>query len=271
MKILKITIIITLFCSCSSNKFYVSKIVDGNSIELNNGVIITLLEVEKRKENIEDLEKYLNKKVLIYNKSNERITQFDSDNLGAFVFDYNGECLNKNLQNKSFSSENKVSKIGNEFLDYDSVRGKVISILDGDTYDMLINENQTIRVRMEGIDAPERGMPFYKVSKKYLGNLCNGQMVKLKVTKKESEGRVLAFSFLDDGRELSHEMLKAGLAWHYIKYNSDLDLATLEMKARNDKLGLWIDNDPMPPWDNKALHYKGISTKDSFDIKVGQE
>ncbi len=53
-----------------------------------------------------------------------------------------------------------------------SITGKVISITDGDTYDILLDGDKTIRIRMEGIDAPEKGMPYYQVAKKYLGNLC---------------------------------------------------------------------------------------------------
>ena len=55
------------------------------------------------------------------------------------------------------------------------ISGKVIKIVDGDTYDILLDNLTTKRIRMEGIDAPERGMPFYKVAKDYLGTLCFGQ------------------------------------------------------------------------------------------------
>jgi micrococcal nuclease len=91
------------------------------------------------------------------------------------------------------------------------------------------------------------------------------------ITGVDSHGRKLAFGYLADGRELSHEMIKAGLAWHYKKFNSDLDLAQLEVEARIAKIGIWSTNDePMPPWENRELHRNGISTKDSFDIKQGQ-
>ena len=148
---------------------------------------------------------------------------------------------------------------------------KVVAIIDGDTYDLLINNDSTVRIRMEGIDAPEKGMPFYRVSKTYLGNLCKDKTIRLVVTGTDSHDRILAYSYLEDGRELGQEMIKAGLAWHFKKYNSDTILANLEIQAREAKLGLWIDEDPMSPGENRALHYKGISTKDSFDIKVGQE
>ena len=171
------------------------------------------------------------------------------------------------LFNQCNSRSGDRSFIGSD----EKLSGKIIKIIDGDTYDILLNGKETVRVRMEGIDAPERGMPFYRVSKNYLAELCSEKYVTLKITGKDSYKRLLAFSYLEDGRELSHKMIEAGLAWHYKKYNSDADLANLEIEARKLKRGLWIDKYPMPPWVNKKLHRKGISTKDSFDIKPGQE
>jgi endonuclease YncB( thermonuclease family) len=71
-------------------------------------------------------------------------------------------------------------------------------------------------------------MPFYQVSKKYLASLCFGQRVTVQITQTESGTRKIGFSFLSSGIELSHEMIRAGLAWHFVKYNSDRDLAALE-------------------------------------------
>ncbi len=123
-----------------------------------------------------------------------------------------------------------------------------------------------MRVRMEGIDAPERGMPFYKVSKRYLSQLCYGKNVSLRITGRDIYDRFLGFTYSDNGTELSHEMIRAGLAWHLKKYNNDPVLSKLEINARNLKKGLWIDEHPMAPWTNRELHKKGISTKDSFNF-----
>lgn len=156
-------------------------------------------------------------------------------------------------------------------IETENVTGKVIGIIDGDTYDILLDGNKTVRVRMEGIDAPEKGMPFYKAAKKHLSDLCFRKQVTLKNTSTDKHNRTLAYSYLEDNTELSHEMLKAGLAWHFKKYNSDSDLAQLETEARNAKIGIWSLENPMTPWDNRELHRSGVSTKDSFDIREGQE
>lgn len=149
----------------------------------------------------------------------------------------------------------------------DTISGKVISIIDGDTYDILLSGNRTIRIRMEGIDAPEKGMPFYKVSKKFLSDLCYNKIVTINITGKDDYNRFLATTYLNRSTELGQEMIEAGLAWHFKKYNSDTILSRLEIEARNQRRGLWIDDRPMTPWENRSLHRQGISTKDSFNIK----
>jgi len=161
-------------------------------------------------------------------------------------------------------TENSIDLTGNE------ISGKVISIVDGDTYDILVKGKRTIRIRMEGIDAPEKGMPFYQVSKNYLGKLCFNKNVKVDITGTDEYYRYIGFTYLKDGTELSHKMIEAGYAWHFKKYNSDSDLSELEMKARNSKSGLWVINNQIPPWTVRTLHNKGISTKGYFNIQEGQ-
>lgn len=150
--------------------------------------------------------------------------------------------------------------------DFINETGRVVGIIDGDTYDILIDGNNSVRIRMEGIDAPEKGMPYYKKAKRYLSDLCFDKTVRLEIRNTDKHGRKVAFSYLEDGTELSHEMIKAGLAWHFKKYNSDDDLAKLEIEAQNAKIGIWSIENPMSPWENRALHRNGISTKDSFNI-----
>lgn len=146
----------------------------------------------------------------------------------------------------------------------DKIQGVVISILDGDTYDLLLEDYKTIRVRMEGIDAPEGGMPYYRVAKNKLDELAKRSQVTILVTGKDQYNRLLAYTFLDDGRELSHEMVESGLAWHFKKYNSEESLASLEIYARENELGLWKDNNPWPPWEIRTLRRSGVSTKELF-------
>jgi micrococcal nuclease len=131
----------------------------------------------------------------------------------------------------------------------------VVKIIDGDTYDVLIDGVQT-RIRMEGIDAPERGMDFYKKSKEYLGELCIGQQVKVVGDEKDRYGRLIAKTYLEDGREVGEEMVKAGMAWHFKKYSSDKTLNDLEILAREQRVGLWSMPEPIPPWEHRKQKRK---------------
>jgi len=145
------------------------------------------------------------------------------------------------------------------------VSGKVVKIWDGDTYDLLLENNTTIRIRMEGIDAPEKGMPFGKKAKQYLGELCEGQIITTDTTKKESYKRFISFSYLKDGRELGQEMLKAGLAWHFTKYNSDEKLSALENSVKTNKVGLWVEQPyVLPPWIVRKLQKQGYKIQDIY-------
>ena len=141
---------------------------------------------------------------------------------------------------------------GNELAELNLVKqsreGLVVKIVDGDTYDVIRNGIQT-RVRMDGIDAPERGMDYYKVSKDYLGSLCMNKKIRLQVSKKDRYGRLIAKTYLPDGREAGQELVKAGMAWHFKKYSSDATLARLEREARAARRGLWSAGNPIAPWD----------------------
>lgn len=129
----------------------------------------------------------------------------------------------------------------------DALSGNVVKIIDGDTFDIVLNGKQT-RVRMFGIDAPERGMDYFKVAKEYLGELCMNQVIRIEVMNTDRYGRIVAKSFLPDGRELGTEMIRAGMAWHFKRYSDDELLAQLETTARENRIGLWQSNNPTAPW-----------------------
>ena len=147
--------------------------------------------------------------------------------------------------------------------------GKVIKIVDGDTYDILLKDNISKRIRMDGIDAPERGMPFYKVSKDYLGDLCFGEIVQIKQTSTDRYGRTIAKTYLANGSEVGLLMITAGVAWHYKQYSTDAQLANAEIEARKNRIGLWVDEAPVAPWawrknKKQKIPASNIKTVDAF-------
>ncbi len=135
------------------------------------------------------------------------------------------------------------------------LNGKVIGVMDGDTFDLLKGTEQ-VRVRLEGIDSPEKGQPFGNNAKQALSNLCFGQPVQVVFTQKDRYGRVIAKAYLSDGRCLNEEMLRLGMAWHFKRYSDDARWAKMEDNARQSRVGLWADSRPVPPWEWRAQRYK---------------
>ncbi len=142
----------------------------------------------------------------------------------------------------------KVKKDNFNFKKENFIQGKVIAIYDGDTYSLLTLDNKTLKVRMEGIDAPEREMPFYKASRKKLSDLIYKKRVYFDKTGEDIHGRSLGFTYLEDGTDVDIEMLKAGMVWHFKRYNDNPDYADAEDLARDQKVGLWQDAYPEAPW-----------------------
>lgn len=134
--------------------------------------------------------------------------------------------------------------------------GRVVKVIDGDTFDLLSQSRQKIRVRLFGIDAPERGQAFNIKAKEYTASLIAGKDVKLVVNRKDQYGRIVADVYLADGTHVNAQIVKAGFAWHYKTYSDDATLARLETVARKEKRGLWQDAHPQPPWEYRKQKRK---------------
>jgi endonuclease YncB( thermonuclease family) len=70
-------------------------------------------------------------------------------------------------------------------------------------------------------------------------------------------GRTAATVYLESGKELNLEILRAGFAWHYKRYSDRQDYAEAEQQARAERLGLWVDPNAMPPWEWRRDRRKG--------------
>jgi len=125
---------------------------------------------------------------------------------------------------------------------------KCVGVTDGDTITVLTSDKKQIKIRLYGIDCPEGGQAFGKKAKRFTSQLVFGKTVKIKPVTKDRYGRTVAHVFVD-GKSLSHEIVAAGYGWHYVKYSSDYRLTHLENKARQARLGLWEDAQPVAPWD----------------------
>jgi endonuclease YncB( thermonuclease family) len=130
------------------------------------------------------------------------------------------------------------------------ISGPVVAVLDGDTIEVLVEQRQ-LRIRLDGIDAPEREQPFSRAARDFLGELCHRQTAYIMVVAKDRYDRLVGDVYLE-GVWINGEMVKAGYAWHYTQYNDSAELAALQQAARDARRGLWADAQALPPWEFRA-------------------
>jgi endonuclease YncB( thermonuclease family) len=128
------------------------------------------------------------------------------------------------------------------------LQGKVVKIADGDSFTILTDGKMQVRVRMHGIDAPEKGQAYSQVSKQYLSNLIFNQKVTVEVNSRDKYRRVVGMVFVGD-KNINETMLSEGLAWHFIRYDKNKTWSSLQEQAKRAKKGLWKDANPIAPWD----------------------
>ncbi|HBM9452796.1 TPA: thermonuclease family protein [Escherichia coli] len=133
--------------------------------------------------------------------------------------------------------------------------GKVTRVIDGDTIEVktlpekILVYEIPIRVRLINIDAPEKKQPFGRWSTNQLKALLAGQSVTVSYTQTDRYGRVLGRVVTANGTEANRQQVLKGAAWVYDRYNTDNSLPALQREAQTQKLGLWADNQPIPPWE----------------------
>ena len=125
--------------------------------------------------------------------------------------------------------------------------GKVVSVSQGDIL-TLLHKGKPERVRLHGIDCPERRQAFGKEAKRFTSSFIYGKTVVVRVVGLDHSGLVIGEVSLSDGRVLNQELLKAGLAWWDRTASDAPSLGDLEAEAREAKRGLWDDPNPIPPW-----------------------
>lgn len=128
-----------------------------------------------------------------------------------------------------------------------SISGKVIRVLDGDTIKLQCKGNLDIyTIRLSGVDAPEKKQAYGREATVYLSHLIDNKNVVAFIKDKDKYGRYIAKVELDNV-DINAEMLRAGLAWHYAKYDGNFYYAELMHDAVGYRRGLWKDKEPMMP------------------------
>ena len=131
---------------------------------------------------------------------------------------------------------------------------KVVGIKDGDTVVVLDSLNNQTTLRLAEVDCPEKSQPFGTKAKQFTSDQIYLKTIKYVVTDIDRYGRSIAMIYYDVGNKyLSAEIIKAGMGWHYKRYSTSKELALFEVNARKYKIGLWIDNNPIAPWEFRKI------------------
>ena len=139
------------------------------------------------------------------------------------------------------------------------VQGQVVKVADGDTITLKKTDGQTIRIRFLGIDAPEHDQAGGPASKAHLESLISGRNVTVRYRNLDQYGRTVG-KVLVDGKDVNLSQLQTGNAWFYRTYQKSMFpedrpiYAAAEEKARSERVGLWSESNPTPPWDLSLIH-----------------
>lgn len=146
----------------------------------------------------------------------------------------------------------------------ETITGRVVGISDGDTVTILDTFSTQYKVRLMGIDAPEKKQEFGSKAKKHLSDLIFGKIVTVEWFKRDRYNRILG-KVLIDGRDVNLEQIRAGYAWHFKRYQEDQSpidrklYSDAEEESRRNRIGLWIDPSPVVPSEFRANPFRSIT------------
>lgn len=136
----------------------------------------------------------------------------------------------------------------------ETVKGRVVGVADGDTITVLDADKVQHKIRLSGIDAPEKKQAFGNRSKESLSDLVFDKTVIVETEKRDRYGRQIG-KVLVEGQDVNLVQVERGMAWFYRQYRSELSAndrrlyEAAEDAARAGRRGLWRDTEPVPPWD----------------------
>lgn len=135
-----------------------------------------------------------------------------------------------------------------------TIEGQVVGVADGDTVTVLDANKVQHKVRLSGIDAPEKKQAFGQRAKDSLSDLVFNKQVSVETDKKDRYRREVG-KILVDGADANLAQVTRGFAWHYKTYEREQSVDDrklynfAESEARAARRGLWRDVAPIPPWD----------------------
>lgn len=129
----------------------------------------------------------------------------------------------------------------------ETLTGRVVGVADGDTLTVLDARGDSTKIRLHQIDAPEKKQDYGQRSKQSLSDLTYGKLVRVEVFGADKYARTIGKVWVN-GQDANLEQVKRGMAWVYTQYAKDPAYYAAERVARNGRVGLWNQPNPMPPW-----------------------
>ncbi len=142
------------------------------------------------------------------------------------------------------------------------VTGRVIGVHDGDTVTVLDQTKTQHKVRLAGIDAPELKQSYGNKSKQHLSDNVFGHDVRLDCSKREKYMREVCVIYVN-GQDANLAQVKEGMAWWYRQFQREQSetqrtaYETAESVAMSQRMGLWHEADPVPPWEFRHQKKQG--------------
>jgi micrococcal nuclease len=125
---------------------------------------------------------------------------------------------------------------------------QVVGVADGDTLTALSPNLERVKCRLYGIDAPEKKQAFGQASKLSLAQLSFGRSATIDIVGRDRYGRAIC-KIAVAGVDVNKEQIVRGMAWMYRQYAKDISYSDAEGRAQARRVGIWRDNQPVPPWD----------------------
>lgn len=148
----------------------------------------------------------------------------------------------------------------------------VIKVSDGDTLHVKETNGVITKIRLYGIDCPETAQPYGKSAAKFTENYALNRKVNVKAIETDQYGRLVAIvTVKSEQTSLNMQLIRQGYAWYYPQFCRSGDfcktIKNLELEARKQKLGLWREVNPIPPWEYR----KNFTKQKDYDADYDWE
>ena len=138
-------------------------------------------------------------------------------------------------------------------VEHRAIRGRVVSIEDGDTCTVEDQAGRRHRVCLYGVDAPEHGQPYWSPARESLREKIYNKEVRFDPVEVDSEGRNCGRVYVGD-RHINLDQVREGYGWHHTEHEPIREFASAEREAREHHRGLWRDRQPVEPWKYRHEH-----------------